>query len=405
MTTSRFIQFHVLTSYPASLLNRDDAGFAKRMPFGGASRIRISSQCLKRHWRTFEGEGALSSIPGVEHAVRSRLTFDELVLKPLVASGVRSESARFIVSAIIGVVLGDSAKAKAKKKSGDSPAVEERLQTNQLTVLGRPEVSYLLDVAKTIAAQLGDDADEKKTKTACKEFFGREQKKNLQALKIGAGLDAALFGRMVTSDILTREDAAVHVAHAMTVHGEQSEPDYFTAVDDLLGLEDEGELGSAHLGTTELTSGLFYSYVSVDVPQLVSNIEGVSQDSWHEADLSLSREVIARLPRLLTTVSPGAKKGSTAPFSYAHLLLAEVGNSQPRTLANAFLQPVPTNGDLVAHTYSAFNSHIADLDAMYGNTSARFGAALGNKELLSGAATEWGSVEQVASWASAKFGA
>ena len=36
MNDARFLQIHTLTSYPASLLNRDDAGFAKRMPFGDA---------------------------------------------------------------------------------------------------------------------------------------------------------------------------------------------------------------------------------------------------------------------------------------------------------------------------------------------------------------------------------
>ena len=51
MTTPRFLQIHTLHSYPAALLNRDDSGLAKRMPFGGAVRTRISSQCLKRHWR------------------------------------------------------------------------------------------------------------------------------------------------------------------------------------------------------------------------------------------------------------------------------------------------------------------------------------------------------------------
>ena len=51
MTIPRFLQIHSLHSYPAALLNRDDSGLAKRMPFGGAVRTRISSQCLKRHWR------------------------------------------------------------------------------------------------------------------------------------------------------------------------------------------------------------------------------------------------------------------------------------------------------------------------------------------------------------------
>ena len=51
MTTARFIQIHWLTSYPGALLNRDDAGLGKRLPFGGTTRGRVSSQSLKRHWR------------------------------------------------------------------------------------------------------------------------------------------------------------------------------------------------------------------------------------------------------------------------------------------------------------------------------------------------------------------
>ena len=51
MIKSRFLQIHTLHSYTAALLNRDDSGLAKRLTFGGVSRTRISSQCLKRHWR------------------------------------------------------------------------------------------------------------------------------------------------------------------------------------------------------------------------------------------------------------------------------------------------------------------------------------------------------------------
>ena len=51
MPLPRFIQIHTLHTYPAALLNRDDAGLAKRLPLGGTVRTRISSQCLKRHWR------------------------------------------------------------------------------------------------------------------------------------------------------------------------------------------------------------------------------------------------------------------------------------------------------------------------------------------------------------------
>ncbi|MEE9326478.1 MAG: type I-E CRISPR-associated protein Cas7/Cse4/CasC, partial [Cocleimonas sp.] len=41
---SRFIQLHLLTSYPPSNLNRDDMGRPKTAIMGGEARLRISSQ-------------------------------------------------------------------------------------------------------------------------------------------------------------------------------------------------------------------------------------------------------------------------------------------------------------------------------------------------------------------------
>ena len=49
---NRFMQLHLLTSYPPSNLNRDDLGRPKTAEMGGATRLRISSQSLKRAWRT-----------------------------------------------------------------------------------------------------------------------------------------------------------------------------------------------------------------------------------------------------------------------------------------------------------------------------------------------------------------
>jgi len=182
---------------------------------------------------------------------------------------------------------------------------------------------------------------------------------------MGAGLDAALFGRMVTSDILARCDAAIHVAHAFTVHEEEVETDYFTAVDDLMGIEGEEELGSAHINTSELASGLYYGYVVVDVPHLVSNIEGVSEDEWLSADRDLAGDVVRRLVKIITTVSPGAKVGSTAPYAHAQMVLIECTDAQPRTLANAFLMPVSPYPDLLANAYEQLADYVTEHDAMY----------------------------------------
>ena len=51
---SDFFQFHFLTSYGPSNLNRDDTGRPKSVTLGGVPRLRISSQSLKRAWRTSE---------------------------------------------------------------------------------------------------------------------------------------------------------------------------------------------------------------------------------------------------------------------------------------------------------------------------------------------------------------
>ena len=76
MVTPRFLQIHTLHSYPAALLNRDDSGLAKRMPFGGVTRTRISSQCLKRHWRVAQDEYALGRLGDAAGSYRSRNIID-----------------------------------------------------------------------------------------------------------------------------------------------------------------------------------------------------------------------------------------------------------------------------------------------------------------------------------------
>lgn len=407
--TARFLQLHTLTSYSASLLNRDDAGFAKRLPFGGATRTRISSQCLKRHWRTHDGSEGLRSVvvDGAEAplAVRSRRTFETYVGEPLMADGLPSDVVGTLVPILMAGVLGSSAKAKAKAKGADGSAedtLRRSMRTEQVTVLGEPELRYFREVIReAITAGAGDI----KASTAALEgrLKGHDFKRNLEEIRLNAGLDAALFGRMVTSDILARCDAAVHVAHSFTVHGEAAETDYFSAVDDLLMREDEGELGSGHIGTTELTSGLFYGYVVVDVPLLVSNLTGCPAEAWRAADRTLAGEVVRRLVHLVATVSPGAKRGSTAPYAHAHFVLLESGDAQPRTLANAFLAPVRERPDVVEHAYEALADYMREHDAMYGRPAGRRVALMGGGVARSAVAaltdSPPASVADVARWA------
>ena len=79
----RFLQIHSLNAYTGALLNRDNTGLAKRMLYGGASRIRISSQSLKRHWRFADDPHALYSVPGAADDFRSRDLVTLKVIEPL----------------------------------------------------------------------------------------------------------------------------------------------------------------------------------------------------------------------------------------------------------------------------------------------------------------------------------
>ena len=186
---------------------------------------------------------------------------------------------------------------------------------------------------------------------------------------------------MITSDPRANTDAAIHVAHAFTVHEEQPELDYFTVVDDLKSKAAGDDAGSAGIFDTELTSGLYYGYVVVDVPLLVSNLTGCSRRDWAgDHDRALAGQAIENLVHLIADMSPGAKKGSTAPYSRAELLLVEAGDRQPRTLANAFRRPISLvgNNEIGARASAAIAAEMTDIDRMYGENEVRKHAARTN---------------------------
>ena len=359
MNLPRFIQIHTLHNYPGALLNRDDAGLAKRLPYGDAIRTRISSQCLKRHWRMADDHFALANL-GVPMAVRSRVTLD-LIRKKLVEAGLSD-----VLAQSAGEGLRD---AGLLDKGGKESKGKEALETGQAVLLGYAEIEYLV---KRCAELAQENPDVKALKTAIAKFL-KDEKSNIAALRHGSGLESALFGRMVTSDVLASRDAAVYVAHAFTVHEAQVENDYFTVVDDLR--REAGEQGSAGIFDTELASGLYYGYVVVDVPQLFANLEGEKAKDWATLPAEkreLAGRVVQHLLHLIATVSPGAKRGSTAPFEWAKFLLVEVGDWQPRSLAGAFQNALPLNQPAIREAaVQMLTDEIGKLDEAYGATLDR----------------------------------
>lgn len=364
-----FLQIHTLTAYPASLLNRDDAGLAKRIPFGNATRLRISSQCLKRHWR----EHLAARLPEVPDGLRTRSFFTRAVLPRAVAQGVSEEVAKTLIEPLAKAVIDGGV-----KEGGD---------LNQPVLFGEREADYFAKMLAEVSRE------EDPAKALSERLKSKDEKANLQAMsRAAAGLTAALFGRMVTSDLLARVDAPVHVAHAFTVHAANTEIDYFTVVDDL---NRDDETGAAHANETELGAGVYYGYVAVDVPLLVSNLTGCRRDEWRAQDPATARRVLTALIETIAQQSPGAKKGSTAPYAWADWVLLEAGTAQPRTLANAFLDAVPWKGasrDLRLIAAERMAKYLDNLDKMYGKPAGYRGlstsldpvpAALPEKTVLS----------------------
>ncbi|WP_122520095.1 type I-E CRISPR-associated protein Cas7/Cse4/CasC [Pannonibacter phragmitetus] len=383
MTSPRFLQIHTLHSYTAALLNRDDTGQAKRLRYGDVSRTRISSQCLKRHWRMADTDpNAIQKIEGFAASFRSRELVTQKVIAPL-----RGRFPDDVVNALeqwFQFIIYSGNKTNKPKRRGEKAKAEDK--KNRPTLLfGEPELNWLQREFAGLADKAKEDADRAfelggKWADHYKETIKIWRENN----KLHAGITAALFGRMVTSDPDANIEAPVHVAHAFTVHRAETENDYFTAVDDLK--RDEDDSSADTIQETELTCGLFYGYVVIDLPGLIANCG---------ADRDLAARVVHNLVHLIAEVSPGAKLGSTAPYGRADLMLVEAGDRQPRSLATAYRKAVKNDIDAAR---TALQQALANHDEAYATGEARAHLCLtGSLEAI-----EKKALTPLAEWAAAK---
>lgn len=323
---SRFIQLHVLTAYPPSNLNRDDTGRPKTALVGDALRLRVSSQSLKRAWRTSD---VFEAAVGQNLGTRTKMIGVE-VYKTLTGAGIQDKPAREWARAI----AGQFGKLKADKKS----ETFDDLHIEQLAHLSPEELSSIDALAKACASgNKAPDADE--LKLLCKPR---------------AAVDIAMFGRMLAAAPAFNMEGAVQVAHAITVHKSAVEDDYFSAVDDLnLGL------GAGHIDERGFGAGLFYLYICINRELLQDNLGG---------DAALTEKALEALLHAITQVSPTGMQNSFASRAHASYLLAEKGNQQPRSLVQAFLKPVKPYGDrdMLTLAVDALTKRCDNFDKIYG---------------------------------------
>lgn len=338
---SRFIQLHLLTSYPPANLNRDDLGRPKTAVMGGVPRLRVSSQSLKRAWRTSEvfaealrGHiGTRTKVMGVE------------VFKALKEKGVADKKSMDWAKSMAGVFGKLKTLSKKEKESLKSLDEKERL-AREMTELEIEQLAHFSPEEKAAIDSLVDELASR-GEGPNEEDLGLLRKQHTAA-------DIALFGRMLASSPAYNTEAAAQVAHAISVHSVTVEDDYFTAVDDLN--KGDEDLGAAHIGETEFAAGLFYLYACIDRELLKENLGG---------DKKLANQTLAALVECAATIAPTGKQNSFASRARASYLLCEKGDQQPRSLSVAFLKPV-TGGDLLAAAIESLDRTMNNMDKVYG---------------------------------------
>jgi CRISPR system Cascade subunit CasC len=319
---SHFLQLHLLTFYPPSNLNRDDTGRPKTATVGGVPRLRISSQALKRAWRT----SPVFAERLHEHRGERTQRFGEEIERHLREREIEPQRALEIARSIAQHF------GKLKPEKDPAPA-----RTEQLAFIAPEERTAALTLADRIAA-------------------GEKIEPTVEQLLRHAdtAADIAMFGRMLADNPQYNREAAVQVAHAITTHRVTVEDDYYTAIDDLKTAEEDA--GAGFVGELGFGSGIFYMYGCIDTALLMRNLDG------HRA---LAADACAALVEAAATVSPKGKQPSFAARARAHYVLAEFRNSQPRTLAGAFVKPVQ-DADLATASVAQLEDWRAKLDRAYG---------------------------------------
>lgn len=318
---SQFIQLHLLTSYGPSNLNRDDLGRPKTAKMGGFERLRVSSQSLKRHWRTSDlFEEAMAGKLGVRTKRFGQTLFDALI-----NAGVPEKSAQTWAAAMAAEY------GKVKKEKGS-------VDIEQLAHISPAEKDAALSLVAVLAAEGRAPTSEELKQLKSKE----------------TAVDIALFGRMLASAPEFNVEAACQVAHAISVHSIVIEDDYFTAVDDLN--DGKKDAGSAHIGEAGFAAALFYSYICINKAQLIESLNGNEE---------LANNAIQALTEAAVKVSPTGKQNSFGSRAYASYVMAEKGSQQPRSLSVAYLKPVQ-DADMATAAITALECQAENFDNVYG---------------------------------------
>lgn len=329
------IEVHAIQNHGPANLNRDDLGAPKTCIFGGVTRARISSQCLKRSIRRSpEFARALENDGGVRTRRLIELIAQEAAGKGNPPSKEHYEAIRKVfVDGGVGM------------KDGNTSDILFFLPESAIKEMGAAVRRRDGDLGGSFAKVIG---------------------------KLVTTPDIALCGRMTEfnakgpfRDLKGQfgVEAALSVAHAISTHAVVNEVDYFTATDDVPGQD----AGAAHINEAMYNSACFYKHFVIDLEQLTRNLAN---------DVDLAFRTVRCFLEAAVRAYPSGKQHAFAAFNPPDGVLVEVkaAATTPISYTNAFADPVPEGSErgLVGESIFRLGRYVHDLVVGYGIEAERF---------------------------------
>ncbi|MFI6288350.1 type I-E CRISPR-associated protein Cas7/Cse4/CasC [Streptomyces sp. NPDC051018] len=370
-----FLDVHALQTVPPSNLNRDDTGAPKSAVYGGVPRARVSSQAWKRATRSYFGDEHL--LDPSELGVRTKKVAEVLAARitgldaTIVGPAALTLAAEVIQSATGSKIEVPQRKADAKKDGEDDPAPESKY----LLFLSARQLDGLAALAVEGAADIKAYLKNKDNKARAREIADTRH-----------SVDIALFGRMVADSADFNVDAAVQVAHAISVHRVDMESDYYTAVDDK---NTDAESGAGMIGTVDFNSATLYRYAALGVHQLAKNLgEGLREDEPRTEPVQRAVEAFVR--GFLESL-PTGKINTFGHHTLPDAVVVKLRTTRPISYVAAFEEPVTATGGHLREAAARLAEYIPAIERAYGDeeTTLTWVLRVGpNTEKLAGLGTD-----------------
>ena len=338
----KLIELHILQSFPVSCLNRDDVGAPKTATFGGITRARISSQCLKRAIR-LQAKELCPELYGGEYS--------KLIVVPIAEATKRygapaNQALEISQKFCDGLATFDET---AFKKTG----------IRKVKALMFLSPSEREEIGKELATILKESKDARTTDKKIQSAVSK-----VRDAKLKDAADIALFGRMVATDHSLTVEGAAMFSHALSTHRADNDIDFFTAVDDRQQEDptvEESRAASGMIGTQEFVCAVYYRYVGLNL--------GLLGDDGHLGALSAKdrRRVVDTFLHAAILAIPGARKNSMNAHTLPSYVLGLVKDKgQPLQLINAFEKPVWSRDGLMGASVAALKEHHEQLKKTWG---------------------------------------